>query len=63
MLTGCSSFVQTEMGNAGAIKLGFEKAFITVDEACSGLKKVIDGVSRESHSGKFLGYDGLEKQW
>lgn len=62
-LTFHASFVQTESGNDAALKLGFEQAFITVDEACSGVKKVLDEATREAHSGRFLGYDGLDRPW
>ncbi|ROV87035.1 hypothetical protein VSDG_10023 [Cytospora chrysosperma] len=53
-------FAQTDMGNFGAKKFGFEQAFVPVVDSVSGLIKHIDGASRETTSGKFLSYDGTE---
>jgi hypothetical protein len=55
--------VQTDIGNRGAETFGFEKAAMTVEESATGLVKVIDSSTRETHSGKLFKYDGNEKPW
>lgn len=58
-----SSFVQTKMGNYGARLLGFEKAFIGVDESCDGIAQVIDAATKDSHGGKFWDNEGKQLKW
>lgn len=38
---GVNSWVQTDMGNAGAVAFGLQKAEIAVEESLSGLVKVV----------------------
>jgi norsolorinic acid ketoreductase len=57
------SFVQTEMGNAGARKFGMEKAFTEVNDCVSGLVSIIDGATKEKTSGHFCSCDGGELIW
>ncbi|PCH08171.1 Short-chain dehydrogenase/reductase SDR [Penicillium occitanis (nom. inval.)] len=56
-------WVQTELGNRGADAVGVEKADITVEESTTGIVKVIDASTRETHSGKLFKYDGNELPW
>ncbi|KAL5327874.1 hypothetical protein ACEPPN_005580 [Leptodophora sp. 'Broadleaf-Isolate-01'] len=56
-------WVQTDLGQAGADAFGYEKAAITVEESVSGLIKVIDASSRETHGGKLWVYDGQQVPW
>jgi hypothetical protein len=58
-----NSWVQTELGNRGADAVGVEKADITVEESTTGIVKVIDASTRETHSGKLFKYDGNELPW
>lgn len=57
------SFVQTEMGNAGARKLGLEKAFIEVDVSCDGIVQLIDAATKDSHGGKLWDNEGKKMTW
>jgi hypothetical protein len=41
LIKGGCRFVQTDMGNAGAKKVGLEKAYITVEESIAGMTKVV----------------------
>lgn len=43
--------------------MGVEKADITVEESTTGIVKVIDASTRETHSGKLFKYDGNEVPW
>ncbi|KAJ7607688.1 hypothetical protein FB45DRAFT_763940 [Roridomyces roridus] len=49
-------WVQTDMGNAGAVANGMEKAPDTLEESISGLLRKIDGATKEGTSGKFLNF-------
>ena len=60
---GCDSWVQTDLGNYGAVALGFMEAEITTEESVSGMGKVIDNATREKSSGKFWLYTGEQKPW
>lgn len=51
------------MGNYGARLLGFEKAFIGVDESCDGIAQVIDAATKDSHGGKFWDNEGKQLKW
>jgi len=56
-------WVQTDMGNEGAVANGLEKAPVTVDDSVSGILKLVDSAERATTSGKFLGFDGKELPW
>ncbi|KAB8228446.1 SDR family oxidoreductase [Aspergillus alliaceus] len=56
-------WVQTDLGNRGAVQFGFEKAAVTIDDSVHGILKVIDASSRETHSGKLWKYDGNQEPW
>ncbi|EME78050.1 uncharacterized protein MYCFIDRAFT_57497 [Pseudocercospora fijiensis CIRAD86] len=57
-------FVQTDMGNKGAKAIGFgDMAPLPVEDSVSGMKKVIDAATKESHGGKLWGWDGEKQQW
>ncbi|KIW13107.1 hypothetical protein PV08_08294 [Exophiala spinifera] len=51
-------WVQTEMGNESARSFGLTEAPTTIEGSITGLMKLIDESTRESHSGKFASYDG-----
>ena len=51
-------WVQTDLGNKGAVLFGVEKATVTVDDSCDGMVKLLDSVTKESHGGKFWEYTG-----
>ncbi|OOF96776.1 hypothetical protein ASPCADRAFT_129845 [Aspergillus carbonarius ITEM 5010] len=56
--------VQTEMGNAGARKIGLEEAPNTLEESATKMIAVIDKATREKTSGKFLNViDETEFPW
>jgi norsolorinic acid ketoreductase len=57
------SFVATDMGNAGAKKLGLEAYLISLEESVNGMMAVIDSAARENSSGKFIGFDGSPRPW
>jgi norsolorinic acid ketoreductase len=57
------SFVQTDMGNAGAKAVGLEKAFQTVEESVGGIVKTIDEGTRESIGAQFRVWDGSQFPW
>lgn len=63
LIIGTLSFVQTDMGNTGARKVGLEKAFIEVDDCVRGLVLRIDEATREKTSGTFPSWDGGEFSW
>ncbi|EPE34560.1 NAD(P)-binding Rossmann-fold containing protein [Glarea lozoyensis ATCC 20868] len=56
-------WVQTDMGNGGAVIYGLEKADIDVNTSVTGLTKVIDAATRETHSGRMWIYTGEEHSW
>jgi norsolorinic acid ketoreductase len=56
-------WVQTDLGNTGARALGLESAYITVDESCDGMVKVIASSSKETHGGKKVLYTGAIEEW
>ncbi|KAJ5487065.1 hypothetical protein N7530_001365 [Penicillium desertorum] len=56
-------FVQTDMGNAGAQAVGFEKAFQTVEESVGGIVKTIDEGTRDSVGAQFRVWDGSQFPW
>ncbi|KAG8157440.1 hypothetical protein KVR01_012824 [Diaporthe batatas] len=56
-------WVQTDLGNAGARALGLESAFISVDESCDGMVKVIASSTKEKYGGKKVTYNGDIEVW
>ncbi|KAF2279408.1 NAD(P)-binding protein [Westerdykella ornata] len=57
-------FVQTDMGNAGAKKMGLEKAPNTVEESIAAIVASADKATREETSGKYLDViSGQELPW
>ncbi|XDG01523.1 hypothetical protein ABKA04_001138 [Annulohypoxylon sp. FPYF3050] len=61
-------WVDTDMGQAVKLGLGLagknvKLPIITVDESCNGMVRLIDVATRESHGGKFWGYDGTRESW
>ncbi|KAF7198250.1 Norsolorinic acid ketoreductase nor1 [Pseudocercospora fuligena] len=57
-------WVQTDMGNNGARALGVgDMAPLPIDDSVSGMKKVIDVATKESHGGHLWGWDGQKQQW
>lgn len=56
-------FVQSDMGNRAARTFGWEKATITVEESTTGIVKVVDVATRDTHSGKMWRHDGKEVPW
>ena len=60
---GASSWVQTDLGNYGAVALGFEQAETPIEESVGGMVKVFNAATRESAGGKFWLYTGEEKPW
>ncbi|KIW66425.1 hypothetical protein PV04_05760 [Phialophora macrospora] len=56
-------WVQTDMGNAGAVAFGLEKAMLTLEESIPGIVDVIDKATIEATGGKFMVYDGTEFPW
>ena len=51
------------MGNRGADAFGLEKAAITIEQSVTGMIKVIDVATRETHSGKLWVWDGTQARW
>lgn len=56
-------WVQTDLGNTGAIYFGLEQAPVTVVDSCSGMVKLLDGVTKELHGGKLWDYTGEQLPW
>ncbi|KAB8437442.1 hypothetical protein FH972_025120 [Carpinus fangiana] len=56
-------WVQTDMGNKGAEVMGLEKAGITTEESVTGMVKVLDAATRETHGGKLWYWDGSKQPW
>ncbi|PWY73894.1 putative NADPH-dependent 1-acyl dihydroxyacetone phosphate reductase [Aspergillus sclerotioniger CBS 115572] len=57
-------WVQTDLGQRGADWFGVDRtAAITVEESVTGVVKVIDASTRETHSGKLTRYNGKEEPW
>ncbi|PYH92705.1 toxin biosynthesis ketoreductase [Aspergillus ellipticus CBS 707.79] len=53
-------FVKTGMGNACAKSIGLDSAFTEVGECVEALVKLIDGATRETVGGRFIGWKGQE---
>ncbi|KAE9989802.1 hypothetical protein EG327_002230 [Venturia inaequalis] len=56
-------WVQTDMGNDGAVANGLEEAPVTLKDSVDGLMGKIDTATREETSGKFLSFDGMHIDW
>ncbi|MCJ1377335.1 hypothetical protein MMC17_000430 [Xylographa soralifera] len=56
-------WVQTDMGNAGALANGLTEAPVALEDCIEGMVTQIDGASREKSSGKFVAYDGSPLPW
>lgn len=51
-------FVQTEMGNKGALTFGMEEAPTTVHEFVDGMMNVLTTSTKEKYGGKVVLYNG-----
>ena len=51
-------WVQTEMGNKGAEKMGVKEAPMTTEESVNKIAQLFDSATRESHGGKYWSLDG-----
>ena len=58
----CPGHTQTDMGNAGARAFGLEEAPVKVADSVKGLLKFIDDETGQ-YAGRFMSYDGAERQW
>ncbi|KAK9364982.1 NAD(P)-binding protein [Lipomyces kononenkoae] len=57
-------FVQTDLGNSAAKKIGLEKATTTTEECIDAITRFVDNATREKSSGKFVNViDGTEIPW
>ncbi|KAI0914602.1 hypothetical protein F4824DRAFT_321953 [Ustulina deusta] len=56
-------WVQTDMGNAAASRLGLEAAPLSVDEATDGMFQVLRTTTKEKHGGKAVLYTGEVQEW
>jgi norsolorinic acid ketoreductase len=56
-------WVQTDMGNSGAVANGLTEAPTTIQESVDGIVDKIDNATREETSGKFISFDGLKYPW
>ncbi|KAI9151517.1 NAD(P)-binding protein [Paramyrothecium foliicola] len=56
-------FLDTDMGKRGAKTFGIDKPPHETAENARGIVKQIDAATRETHSGKFLNYNGEPVPW
>ena len=57
-------WVRTEMGNVGAKIAGMDEAPMTLEQSVTGILKIVDPATRETHSGKFWSAeDSKELPW
>ena len=56
-------WVQTDLGNYSARLNGAEQAPVSVQDSVTGMLRVIDGATKETHSGRFWTYEGTEIPW
>ncbi|KAL2835429.1 hypothetical protein BJY01DRAFT_252665 [Aspergillus pseudoustus] len=56
-------FLDTDMGNAGAKIFGLEKPPHHVGDNVKEIVKLVDVATRDTHSGKFLNFEGKEVPW
>lgn len=57
------SWVQTDIGNRGAVDFGTDKPTLTVEQSAGGVVKIVEVATRETHSGKLFKYNGEEEPW
>lgn len=58
----CPGHTQTDMGNAGAQNFGLEEAPVKLADSVKGLLGLIDDETGQ-YAGRFMSYDGAERQW
>jgi len=56
-------WVQTDMGNAGAVANGLKEAPTTIQDCVDGMVSKIDTATREKTSGTFVSFDGEQISW
>ncbi|OTB02913.1 hypothetical protein M426DRAFT_24343 [Hypoxylon sp. CI-4A] len=56
-------WVSTDLGDAGAKGLGFDKAPLGVDGSCDGMMEMLGAASKEKYGGKLVSYDGRVEDW
>jgi len=56
-------WVQTDMGNAGAVANGLNEAPTTIKDCVDGMVDKIDNATREETSGRFISFDGEKYPW
>jgi len=56
-------WVQTDMGNGGAVANGMEEAPVTLNDSVAGMVSKIDGATREKTSGTFQSFDSEFIGW
>ncbi|KAK0621890.1 hypothetical protein B0T17DRAFT_618276 [Bombardia bombarda] len=56
-------WVQTEMGNASAVMIGYGQAPETIDDSVNGQVKVFDAATKETHGGKMWDFHGELQVW
>ncbi|KAJ5527600.1 hypothetical protein N7513_011759 [Penicillium frequentans] len=56
-------WVQTDIGNRGAVDFGTDKPTLTVEQSAGGVVKIVEVATRETHSGKLFKYNGEEEPW
>ncbi|KAJ5520978.1 hypothetical protein N7463_001431 [Penicillium fimorum] len=56
-------WVQTDLGNRGADAFGFDNAAVTVEDSATGVVKVIDASTLQTHSGKPFNFHENEEPW
>lgn len=64
LLTSRTSWVQTELGIGGGQLMNADtQPPVTIEASVSGIVKVIDTATKQSHGGRFWIYDGSERSW
>ncbi|GAA5883214.1 hypothetical protein JCM3774_001934 [Rhodotorula dairenensis] len=58
----CPGHVQTDMGNEGARQFGMDAAPVKLEDSVRGLLTFIDDETGQ-YAGRFMSYDGVERQW
>ncbi|KAI4143319.1 MAG: hypothetical protein L6R39_004613, partial [Caloplaca ligustica] len=56
-------FVQTDMGNTGAKRVGMEEAVVPTKDSVAGIVAQIDAATKEKGSGTFASWDGGSVPW
>jgi len=58
------AWVQTDMGNAGAVAIGLKEAPMTLEQCVTDMTKLVDEATRDTHSGRFWSAEsGKELPW